>query len=158
MVKGTVGSHRIYQHPDDRRVVVPFHTGNRSLHRKTLETFLKATQWNVEAAMTEGEWIALFNLLEMEVGVINKGVVLRYQGRKIHELYWNRNRAGLIYFTVPRGEENSYPEEFWQRIDAHDMNLKRKDHPHLNAVPWPGMEERAFRNLLQHLAQGSSSG
>ena len=52
---GTIGSHQVYEHTDDgRRAVVAFHKGSDTLPRKTLESLLRATEWNQEDAKVLG--------------------------------------------------------------------------------------------------------
>ena len=39
------GSHRIYQHPDGRFVLVAFHRSGATFPPKTLKSIIKAAQW-----------------------------------------------------------------------------------------------------------------
>ena len=47
-VQGTIGSHRIYLHVDDRVVVIAYHRGGDTLPLKTLQRFLRNTGWDAE--------------------------------------------------------------------------------------------------------------
>lgn len=42
------GSHRIYRHPDGRRVVVAFHRPGATFPPKTLQAMLRGTSWTDE--------------------------------------------------------------------------------------------------------------
>ena len=49
--KRVAGSHRVYEHYDGRRVVIAYHKGSDTLPLKTLQEFLKRTEWNAEDAI-----------------------------------------------------------------------------------------------------------
>jgi predicted RNA binding protein YcfA (HicA-like mRNA interferase family) len=43
------GSHRLYLHPDGRRVTVSYHAGSETFRRKTLKAILELqANWNVD--------------------------------------------------------------------------------------------------------------
>lgn len=39
------GSHRIYYHPDGRRITVIFHGGSTTFRRKTLRSMINQARW-----------------------------------------------------------------------------------------------------------------
>lgn len=51
MVKGTVGSHRIYEHPDGRRVTISYHKGSATLPVTARQHLIRDTEWNADDAI-----------------------------------------------------------------------------------------------------------
>jgi predicted RNA binding protein YcfA (HicA-like mRNA interferase family) len=41
------GSHRVYYHPDGRRVVLPFHSSGQTVPVKTLKAIINDTGWTL---------------------------------------------------------------------------------------------------------------
>ncbi|MYC36912.1 MAG: addiction module toxin, HicA family [Chloroflexi bacterium] len=54
LYRRTRGSHRIYRHPDSRKVVIPFHRASDTLPRGTLADILRGTQWTEQDARRLG--------------------------------------------------------------------------------------------------------
>ena len=49
-VQGTIGSHRVYLHPDERTAIIAYHKGSATLPPKTLQRFLSNTGWDTDDA------------------------------------------------------------------------------------------------------------
>ena len=77
----------------------------------------------------------------------NSGRILRMiNGRDVPGVYFNRNRGGVIHFTLNVGSVSA-SEDLWVRLP--DEQVKRVDHGKPNVFPMPGMERQAFRQLLE---------
>ncbi len=61
-------------------------------------------------------------------------------------LYFNRSRAGFVYFTGYLSDEAQFPAKLWQQIAP--QQEKDKDPGLITVVPLPGQERRAFEQLL----------
>ena len=93
-------------------------------------------------------------LILKELGVdtqnlsVNNGWVLRMRnGSKVDGVYFNRNRAGVVHFTVNPNSSVVIDWSLWE--DLPDEQIKQKDRGKPNVVPNPGMERRALRQLLE---------
>ena len=96
--------------------------------------------------MTVEQYRALFQTLEIEG--VHIGHVLRYRGQSMR-LYFNHKQSIGVNFIGHLSDEYLYPDRLWERIDP--GLVKSKDRPEqgmLPIVPRPGLERRAFKELM----------
>ena len=106
--------------------------------------------------MTAEEWMELF--LRPHIGIKAKiRCVPRLRcSRTSLRLYFNSIHRVGVYFTAYFNEWDSrdrYPYRLWATIDPRLVKDKDKDPKHINVVPWHGMEEEAFIDLLRRLQE-----
>ena len=103
--------------------------------------------------MNLSEYLRILEDLEVDVNhltakrPVNNGRVLRMRNGGIVEgVYFNRNRAGTIHFTINPTSSVLVDWSLWNALP--DKQVKWKDHGKPNIVPDPGMESRALTQLL----------
>lgn len=78
---------------------------------------------------------------------VNNGHILRMRnGRRAAGVYFNRNRDGVIHFTL-NVDGVFASDALWKRLP--DEVIKKVDHGKPNVVPKPGRERQALRQLLE---------
>ena len=101
---------------------------------------------DIQGMNAEG-YVQIFNALDFYgVNGPNDGKLLRHKHRPIPRLYFNRNRAGDIYFVGYLDEESRFPRQHWDRIPP---QKGKDDKPNLiTIVPKAGRERASIADLL----------
>ena len=101
--------------------------------------------------MNEEQYRALFEELGIESDG-RTGYVLQLHGRSMRLYFNNLKRSIGVHFIAHLDDEHLYPVRLWDRIAPNLVKLRdRPECGMLPLVPRPGLERRAFEDLLSHL-------
>ncbi len=100
--------------------------------------------------MTVSEYLDVLADLGVDTDAlsVNNGHILRMRnGRRAAGVYFNRNRDGVIHFTLNPNSLAVIDLTLWECLP--DEVIKKVDHGKPNVVPKPDRERQALRQLLE---------
>ena len=104
--------------------------------------------------MTETEYLRVLDEIGIDTSYQypNCGHILKSRdGRKYDGVYFNRNRFGVIHFTLNPNAALRPDSKLWDYLPDREIKLVDKGKP--NIVPKPGKERAALQLLLARGAQ-----
>ena len=100
--------------------------------------------------MNEAQYLRILNGLSVNTNHLatnDHHILTMASGQRVAGVYFNRNKHGVIHFTINPNSLAVIDQTLWERLP--DDQIKVKDHGKPNVVPIPGREHQALRQLLE---------